>query len=279
MALLILDILRRKRKATLLDIVMEIYREIRPAYIDRIRNILERLEITGAVVRHTEVVRGPITRYVWYDTRTLRRIIVRRPGERLRTEDFSRILGIPKEDVMKVLDLAVERGWLRKITENLYEIPPKIYRVQKMKAYRTEKRTELYEVHFDKKTEVPRQLVLENFSPSEVTDFLELGVHGAVRIVVYTYRPEAWTEERLERIMRGLFAEVGITLEIFSDLPYIKTTQAYEAKEVDLDEKPKELNVDEVDVWLWVAKDDGSTYAYHFRRRAYGWTYERYIVR
>jgi len=279
LALLILEILRRKRKATLWDIIREIYREPRPVDVERIRNLLRRLEITGAIVRHEEVVRGPVRRYWYYDVRQLRRLVARRPGQTVDERELSRILGVPLVDIPKVVEVAVSRGWLKTTAlPGVYQIPAKIWRVQKMRAWRTEKREWSYMVEFDGKIVVPRQLVLDGFSPSEETDRLDTGVHGACRVVVYTPAPEKWPEERLERIMRGLFAQENITLEIFGDLPYIRTSQAYEVEEVDVDEKPPELNLDEPDVWLWVAKDAGFTFVYHYIRKPWGWTYERYKV-
>jgi len=280
LARLILEILRRKRKASLWDIVLEIYREPRPSDVERIRNIMRRLEVTGAVIRHVEPVRGPIVRYIWYDARLLRRLIVRRPGQRLTDTEIARYVGIPKEEVERILRFAIERGWLRPTeVAGVFQVPERIYRVQKMRAWRTGKRESNYQVEFDGKISIPRQLVLDGFASSILTDRMDIGVHGACRIVVYTLAPDRWPEDRLERIMRGLFAQEGITLEIFSDLPYIKTGQAYEVEEIDIDEKPKEIGVDEPDLWLWVAKEEGYTFAYHYIRRPWGWTYERYIVR
>ena len=280
LAALILEILRRRRRATLMEILNEIFRQpIRPADVERIRRILWRLEIAGLVVRHAEPVRGPIVRYWYYDARPLRRIILRRPGQRLTETELSRLLGIPLAEIPRLVQVALERGWLRIVAPGVYITPVRIFRVQKMRAWRTDYKPELYQVKFHESTAVPRQLVLEGFSSREETTELEIGVHGAVRIVVYTTAPERWPEERLERIMRGLFAQEGITLEIFSDRPYIHTTQAYEAREVDIDEKPPELELDEVDVWLWVSKEEGFTYVYHYTRRPWGWVYERFEAR
>ncbi|MDW8086238.1 MAG: hypothetical protein RMI45_08410 [Ignisphaera sp.] len=278
LAQLILEILRRKRRATLREIIMEIFREPRPRDYQLVRNILERLEIAGAVVKHVEPVRGSIIRYVWYDVRPFRRLIVRRPGQRITLLEISRVIGVPLEDVMRLIEFGKQRKWLTEVAPQLYVIPPRMWRVQKMRAWKTSRNPKYYKIQLKEKLEVPRQMILDGFAPSEVTDTFEIGVHGAMRITVYTYNPEAWPEQRLERIMRGLFAQEGITMEIYSDLPYIKTGQAYELKEVDIDEKPSELEIDEVDIWLWVAKDDGSTLAYHYRRRPWGWEYERYRV-
>jgi len=280
LALLILDILRRRRRATLWEIVQEIYREPRPSDIERIRNLLRRLEIAGAIIRHEETVRGPVKRYWYYDIRPLRRLIVRRPGQTVEERELSRELGVPLAEIPRIVEVAVKRGWLHTTPlPKVYRIPEKIWRVQKMRAWRTRKKEWDYMVKLDGKTRVPRQLVLEGFSPSEETDRLETGVHGACRVVVYTPAPERWPEERLERIMRGLFAQEGVTLELFGNLPHIQRSQAYEAEEIDVDEKPPELDLDEPDVWLWVAKEEGFTYVYHYRRRPWGWEYERYTAR
>jgi len=278
-AMLILEILRRKRRATLWEILREIYAEPRPADVRRIRNLLRRLEIAGAVVRREETVRGPIKRYIWYDIRPLRRLITRRPGATVTDRDLSRILGVPLAEIPRVLEIAVTRGWLRPtLTPGVYEIPPKIYRVQKMRAWRTKKNEWKYNVKLGERLRIPRQLVLDGYAESEEAMELARGVHGACRVVVYTPAPERWPEERLERIMRGLFAQEAITLEIFSDRPHIEKDQAYEAEEIDIDEKPPEIDLDEPEVWLWVAKEEGFTYVYRYTRRPWGWAYERYTA-
>jgi len=279
LAQLILEALRRRRKATLTEIIQEIFREPRPQDIERVRRLMARMEAEGSVARHVEPVRGPVVRYVWYDARPLRRIVARNPGRTVTETQLSQLLGIPKTEIPRLISFAAERGWLKPVAAETYRITEKIYRVQKMRAWRTSKSPWKYFTSFGKMLKVPRQLVLDNYAPSEETPILSEGVHGAVRIVVYTAAPEKWPESRLETIMRGLFAQEGITLEIFSNVPYIDKTQAYEAEEIDIDEKPPELELDEVDVWLWIAKEEGYTLAYHYVRRPWGWTYERYEVR
>jgi hypothetical protein len=280
LATLILEILRRKRRATLWEIIREIYAEPKPSDIERIRNLLRRLEIAGAVFRREEAVRGPVKRYIYYDIRPLRRLVARRPGRMVTEREMSQILGIPLAEIPRVLELAVTRGWLRTTpTVGVYQVPERIYRVQKMRAWRTRHKEWNYMVKLGERMKIPRQLVLDGYAPSEESAEMSTGVHGACRVVVYTTAPERWPEERLERIMRGLFAQEGITLEIFSDRPYIEKDQAYEAEEVDIDEKPPELDIDEPDVWLWVAKEEGYTYVYHYTRRPWGWEYERYTAK
>lgn len=281
---LILEIIRRRRRARLKEILDELYpllpeeERYSVGIINRVRRVLDRLVDTLALHRAVETVRGPIFRYVWYDIRPLREVVVRQPGQRILIEELRRRLGIPRTDIIRLIEDAQRRGWLRLITPEEIEISRKIYRVQKMRAYQTYKNPELYRVRFIGTTQIPRQLVLEGFSDSEETVYMSQGVHGAVRIMVYTYRPEQWPEERLEEIMRGLFAQEGITLEIYSDRPHVRTSQAYEVKEVDIDEKPPDIGIDEVDVWVWFSLHNGDRYAYHYTRRLGGWEYRRYRV-
>ena len=281
----ILELLRRRRRVTkkdILDWLMEVFwaRPPTPSEIQTIMRIIRRLEITGAVVRREETVKGPVKRYIWYWTEPARRIILRRPGQRVTEQELSRIYGIPLEQVRELTELMLKRRWLLPTPiAGVYLVPAKLYRVQKFRAWRTDRKMEAYEVAFLKPESVPRQLVLDGYASSETTSSLETGVHGAFRIVIYTANPEAWPEDRLERIMRGLFAQENITLEIFSNRPYIHKIQAYEVKEIDIEEKPVEVDIDEPDIWLWIAKEEGYTYVYHYRRRPWGWTYERYIAK
>lgn len=286
LAELVLEILRRRRRAKLKEILDELYpllpeeRRYSSQVVERVMRLLARLEATAAVLRVREVVSGPVFRYVWYDASTLRRLIARRPGQRFNRTQLSQILNIPLSEVDRLLQMAVERGWLVRVTPEEYQIPQRMYRVQKMRAWKTAKRPQFYQVRFGVQIDVPQQLVLDGFADTTQTDELKVSVHGAVRLVVYTTSPERWPEERLERIMRGFFAQHGITMEIYSNRPYIETSQAYEAKEVEPDEKPQELELDEVDVWLWVGKDDGSTWIYHYTRRLGAWEIiEKYKVR
>jgi len=277
LARLVLEVLRRRRKASLNDILREIFIEVRREYVERARRVLERLEMAGLVVKHVEPVKGPVFRYVWYDARPLRRLALR-PGLRLTKRDISIRLGIPLEDVEKLIQFAKERRWLIEVQPEVYETQRRIWRVQKMKIYSTRKNPQAYQVRLMEVEEIPRQVVLAGLARSEFTDELEVGTHGAVRVVVYTTNPDAWPEERLSRIMRGLFAEEGISLEMYSNLPYISTFQAYEREELEPDEVPEGVELDEVQVIVYFSLHTGAKYVYIFTRKPWGWAYERYEV-
>jgi len=278
---IILDLIRRRRRITLQEIIRETQEEE-----TRIQKILENLEKAGAIARHEETRPQPWYRRIlariagrpveekivtYYDLRPLRELVARRPGQRISERELAG-LGIPPQ-------VAVETGLLRETEQaGIYQIPHKIWRIQKMRAWRTEKNPWKYTISLPRRIKLPTQLILEGYAERQETTTLAEGVHGAVRIVVYTREPEKWPEARLERIMRGLFAQERITLEIYSNLPYVEKTQAYEAEDIDPDEKPAEIELDTPDVWLWISKD-GETYAYHYIRRPWGWDYERYVVR
>lgn len=277
LAQLMLEVLRRRRKASLNDILREIFIEVRREYVERARRVLERLEMAGLVVKHVEPVKGPVFRYVWYDARPLRRLALR-PGLRLTKRDISIRLGIPLEDVEKLIQFAKERRWLIEVQPEVYETQRRIWRVQKMKIYSTRKNPQAYRVRLMEVEEIPRQVVLAGLARSVLTDELEVGTHGAVRVIVYTTNPDAWPEERLSRIMRGLFAEEGISLEIYSNLPHIGTFQAYEVEELEPDEVPEGVELDEVQVIVYFSLHTGRKYVYIFTRKPWGWSYERYEV-
>ncbi|MEM1801062.1 MAG: hypothetical protein QXF58_04920, partial [Desulfurococcaceae archaeon] len=185
---------------------------------------------------------------------------------------------IPLEDVEKLIKFAVERRWLIEVQPEVYETQRRIWRVQKMKIYSTRKNPQAYQVRFMEVEEIPRQVVLAGLARREFTDELEVGTHGAVRVIVYTTNPDAWPEERLSRIMRGLFAEEGISLEMYSNLPYISTFQAYEREEIEPDEVPEGVELDEVQVIVYFSLHTGAKYVYIFTRKPWGWDYERYEV-
>jgi hypothetical protein len=281
---LILEILRRRKRARLKDILDELYpllpeeERYSPEIVRRVRRLLDRLETTLSTLRVQEPIVGAVYENVWYYARPVRELVTRFPGRRFTKRDLSIRLGIPLEEVDRLLEIASRYGWIFRVTPEEWQISGKIYRVQKMRAYRTDKKPQLYQVKHRERIQVPRQLVLENFAPGEETDRLVISTFGAVRLVVYTANPERWTEERLERIMRGLFAQEGITFTYAEDKPYVDVTQAFEKKEVELTEKPPELELEEVDVWLWVSKKDGFTYAYNYTRRLGRWEYTRYRV-
>lgn len=217
-----------------------------------------------------------MTRYYWYDIRPIRRMVAAEPGRRVTRRTIAERLGIPLEEVDRAIAKALERRMLRRVTAEEFEIPAKIYRVQKMRVYSTLKRPQLYRVRFETEVRIPTQLVLTGVSGRAETDELAEGTHGAVRIVVYTYRPEAWPEERLERIMRGLFAQERISLEVYSDLPYINVYQAYESDEIEPDEVPPGVEVEQVQIIVYFSLRNGTKLMYIYRRRPWGWEYERY---
>jgi hypothetical protein len=281
---LILEILRRRKRARLKDILDELYpllpeeERYSTEIINRVRRLLDRLEITLSTLRVQEPITGPIYQNIWYYARPIRELVTRYPGRRFTPRDLAIRLGIPLEDIERLLEMASRFGWIFRVTPEEWQIAGKIYRVQKMRAWRTDKKPELYQVKFRETVTVPTQLVLDNYAPQEETNELEISTFGAVRLVVYTANPERWDEARLERIMRGLFAQEGISFTFAEEKPYVKVTQAFEKKEVELTEKPPELNLEEVDVWLWAGTRHGFTYAYNYTRRVGRWEYTRYKV-
>jgi hypothetical protein len=271
LAQLILDAIRRRRRATLAEILQEIFREPRPEDERRVRDILDRLRITGAAVQVGEH---------WYDARIFRRLATERPGITFTEARLAQITGIPVEAVRELIPFLIRRRYLTQIAPGVYQTPRRLFRIQKYRSYKTTKHPELYRVEFDKAEKLPRQLVLEGHAPAEVTVEMNEGVFSSIRIVVYTTNPEAWPEERLERIMRALFAQVGLTPELSSGLPYVDTAQAYESAEIEPDEKPEDIDLEEPQILAWISVKRGFTYLYEYRRGPLGWeTYRRYKVR
>ena len=271
LAQLVLDAIRRRRRATLAEILQEIFREPRPEDERRVRNILDRLRITGAAVQVGEH---------WYDARIFRRLATERPGITFTEARLAQVTGIPVEAVRELIPFLIRRRYLTQIAPGVYQTPRKLFRIQKYRSYKTTKHPELYRVEFDKAEKLPRQLVLEQHAPEEITTEMEEGVFSSVRIVIYTTNPEAWPEERLERIMRALFAQVGLTPELSSGLPYVDTAQAYESVEIEPDEKPEDIDLEEPQILAWISVKRGFTYLYEYRRGPLGWeTYRRYKVR
>ena len=275
LAQLILEVLRRRRRATLREIVEELFLEVRSAFIERVLRVLRRMEIAGLVVRHEERVRGPVFRYVYYDLRPLRRLL--RPGRRFTSRELAQLLGIPLVEIReRVIPFALQRRYFVQTAADMYEVP-RPYRVQKFRVYSTEKNPQYYQVKFHERMPLPTQLVLENYARREETDELVEGTVGAVRVVVYTYNPDLWPEERLASIMRALFAQERITFEIYEK--NISRYQAYEVREIEPDEIPSDADIDEPQIFLWVSKRGGFTYVYEYTRKPWGWEYRRSIVR
>jgi hypothetical protein len=266
LAQLVLDAIRRRRRATLAEILQEIFREPRPEDERRVRNILDRLRITGAAVQVGEY---------WYDARIFRRIATERPGITFTEARLAQITGIPVEAVRELIPFLIRRRYLTQIAPGVYQTPEILFRIQKFRSYRTAKRPELYKVEFNRAERLPIQLVLEDHAPAEVTVEMNEGVFSSIRVVVYTTNPEAWPEERLERIMRALFAQVGLTPELAARKPYVDVVQAYEAAEIEPDEKPEDIDLEEPQILAWIAVKRGFTYLYEYRRGPLGWTLHR----
>lgn len=261
---LVLDAIRRRRRATLAEIIQEIFREPRPEDESRVRNIMDRLRMTGAAVQVGEY---------WYDARIFRRLATERPGTTFTEERLAQVTGV--EAVRELIPFLIRRRYLTQIAPGVYQTPRRLFRIQKYRSYKTTKRPEQYRVEFGKAEKLPRQLVLEEHAPEEITTEMNEGVFSTVRIVVYTTNPEAWPEERLERIMRALFAQVGLTPELSSGLPYVDTAQAYEAAEIEPDEKPEDTDLEEPQILAWISVKRGFTYLYEYRRGPLGWTLHR----
>jgi len=273
LVLLILDILRRRRRVTLTDILNELFVRVTPSQYRRVRNIMQRLEEMNIVVRKVEPVRGPVFRYVWYDLRPLGRQL--RPGRRIRPAEIAQFLGIPLEDTREFLvPELLRRRYLIQVGREVYAAPP-LYRVQKFRIYSTGKRPEYYRVVFHRTVQVPRQMVLDGFTTREETNELAIGTIGAVRIVVYTLLPEDWKEERMEEVFRRFLENNPLTFEQYRR--NITAYQAYESRPVEPDEKPPDVDLDSPQIFLWVSKE-GYTYAYEFEERPGGWSYRRYRV-
>ncbi|RLG89970.1 MAG: hypothetical protein DRO36_06855 [Candidatus Hecatellales archaeon] len=276
---LILEILRRRRRLTISQLLDELAAMGITISADEARRMLRDLEREYKVI----LVRRYITPAVWeylifYEPEIRQRILNRLARRPRRLQELAAITNIPQSFLKPYLDWLVEQGVLE-LVEQEYRVTRRVWRVQKMKVWSTEKHPDYYRIKLEETTKIPTRLVQMKLAPAEETDELADSTYGAIRVYVYTMNPMDWPEDRLERHINAILIYFGFSLQRrpAAMKPYLKVSQAYEEHEVDPDEVPEDVELDEPKAWLYIAKEEGFTYAYELRHTVAGWILERRI--
>jgi len=274
------EILRKKRRATVKEIIDELYSAYGLSFTPReMRSILRKIAEDYRVLLGYEEIK-PFWRIVVFSEDLVRRTIFNRLATRPQTlESLVYGTGLKKEWLAPYLDYLISKGIIG-FREGFYFLTKKVFRVQKMKIWRLKEehwKWEFYQIKFEKPTKVPDKLVQTRLAPSEETDELSPSTYGCLRVYVYTYTPMDWPERRLERIMMYILINLGPAGEFSLQRrpetmkPYIEVQQAYEAKEIDPDEVPPDAEFDTPYAWAYISKEEGFTYVYNYRKTVFGW--------